>query len=237
MATGFQRTQFYAPGGIGWADGKARRWLVDEFVKEKRIDGKNDTRLYNSILYRNYMDDFPEGNPMFYSVDATTQWDEKGWGDECYIRKYGTWYYREMEDYFAPNNYRIIRYADILLNYAECLLQTDAPVDRAVGYIDKIRERAGMSKLSESIFKDAVSSKTALLKRLQMERALELCYEGWRWADLKRWGLLDNQSGIDELRQRYEDFNNFIIGKHSRLPIPQIEIDNSVGGLTQNTAY
>lgn len=39
MATGFQRTQFYAPSGIGWGDGKARRWLVDEYLKEKRIDG------------------------------------------------------------------------------------------------------------------------------------------------------------------------------------------------------
>ena len=38
MATGFQRTQFYAPSGIGWGDGKARRWLVDEYLKEKRID-------------------------------------------------------------------------------------------------------------------------------------------------------------------------------------------------------
>ena len=45
MAFGFQRTQFYAPSGIGWGDGKARRWLVDEFLKEKRIDGKNDLRL------------------------------------------------------------------------------------------------------------------------------------------------------------------------------------------------
>ncbi|MCO7112080.1 RagB/SusD family nutrient uptake outer membrane protein [Bacteroides uniformis] len=26
-----------------------------------------------------------------------------------------------------------------------------------------------------------------------MERTLELCFEGWRWADLKRWGLLDSR--------------------------------------------
>ncbi|EKC52709.1 RagB/SusD domain-containing protein, partial [human gut metagenome] len=45
MAFGFQRTQFYAPGGThgtGWGDGKARRWLVDEFLKERRVDGRND---------------------------------------------------------------------------------------------------------------------------------------------------------------------------------------------------
>ena len=58
MAFGFQRTQFYGPSGIGWGDGKARRWLVDEFLKEKRVDGKNDLRLYNSILYRGFSQDF-----------------------------------------------------------------------------------------------------------------------------------------------------------------------------------
>ena len=58
MATGFQRTQFYAPSGIGWGDGKARRWLVDEFLKETRVDGKNDIRLYNSILYHGFSTDF-----------------------------------------------------------------------------------------------------------------------------------------------------------------------------------
>ena len=38
----------------GWGDGKARRWLVDEFLKERRVDGRNDLRLYNSILYKHF---------------------------------------------------------------------------------------------------------------------------------------------------------------------------------------
>ena len=86
-------------------------------------------------------------------------------------------------------------------------------------------------------FNLSVGITDAFMKRLQMERTLELCFEGWRWADLKRWGLLDNQAGIDELKARDADFNNFVLGKHKRLPIPQIEIDNSVGGLKQNPMY
>ncbi|MDR2919776.1 MAG: RagB/SusD family nutrient uptake outer membrane protein [Tannerella sp.] len=237
MATGFQRTQFYAPNGIGWADGKARRWVVDEFLKEKRADGKNDTRLYYSVLYRDYLKDFPDGDEMYYSVNTNTGWDEKGWGNDCYIRKYGTSYYRDREDYFAPNNYRIIRYADVLLSYAECIIETGGTTAQAAEYVDKIRVRAGLNKLSESTYASSLSSKDAFLKRLQMERALELCFEGWRWADLKRWGLLDSEAGLNELRSRDEDFNNFVLGKHNRLPIPQIEIDNSEGGLTQNPKY
>ena len=69
MAFGFQRTQFYAPSGIGWGDGKARRWLVDEFLKEKRIDGKNDLRLYGSILYRGFSQDFPDQPKKYYGFE------------------------------------------------------------------------------------------------------------------------------------------------------------------------
>ena len=238
MATGFQRTQFYAPNRIGWADGKARRWLVDEFLKEKRLDGKNDTRLYHSILYRDFSDDFPEQSKKYYGVaDAATNWIHDEWANECFIRKYNTSYYRDYEDYFAPNNYRILRYADILLSYAECIIETGGSVSDAAMHVDKIRTRAGLATLENSIFASSLNSKDAFMKRLQMERALELCFEGWRWADLKRWGLLDSQAGINELKSRDPDFNNFVIGKHNNLPIPQFEIDNSEGQLTQNPRY
>ncbi|MDH6341153.1 hypothetical protein M2480_000303 [Parabacteroides sp. PFB2-12] len=243
MAFGFQRTQFYAPGGIGWGDGKARRWMVEEYLKEKRVDGTNDLRLYNSIIYKGFANDFPDQPTKYYHVADASAWSD-AWGqdpEDCYIRKYNTSYFREREDYFARNNYRIMRYADILMNYAECLVETGTtPADAAV-HVDKVRERAGMAKLKESQWKDCLNSKEAFIKRLQMERTLELCFEGWRWADLKRWGLLDSQSGIDELKARDKDFNNFTIGKHVRLPIPTSEVDISkvddVPQLTQNPGY
>jgi hypothetical protein len=246
MAFGFQRTQFYAPGGAhgcGWGDGKARRWLVDEFLKEKRVDGRNDLRLYNSILYKHFGDDFPDQSKRYYANEDASQWFDE-WGqdpEDCYIRKYNTSYYRDREDYFARNNYRIMRYADILMNYAECIVQTEGSITEAAQYVDKVRERAGMSKLADSQFKSCLNSKDAFMDRLEIERTLELCFEGWRWADLKRWGLLDSQDGLNRLKARDRDFVNFIMGKHRRLPIPQIEVDNSeVEGtpqLTQNPNY
>lgn len=241
MATGFQRTQFFAPSGIGWGDGKSRRWLVDEFLKEKRTDGGNDLRLYHSILYHGFSKDFPDQPRKYYKIedaDADAQWES--WGqskEDCYIRKYNTSYYRETEDYFARNNYRILRYADILLNYAECIVETGGAPAEAAAYVDRVRQRAGLSSLAESPWKACLTSKEAFMKRLQTERSLELCFEGWRWADLKRWGLLDTEAGLNELKSRDADFNNFVIGKHRRLPIPQIEVDNSEGQLTQNPMY
>lgn len=242
MAFGFQRTQFFAPSGIGWGDGKARRWLVDEFLKEKRVDGKNDLRLYNSILYRGFSADFPDQSKKYYWVE-NADWND-GWGtdpEDCYIRKYSTAYYRDAEDYFARNNYRIMRYADILLCYAECIVEAGGQPGEAAAYVDKVRQRAGLAKLADSQWAACLNSKADFIKRLQMERTLELCFEGWRWADLKRWGLLDTQEGVNELKGRDRDFENFVIGKHNRLPIPTDEVENStVGGevhLHQNPNY
>lgn len=235
MATGFQRTQFYAPGGIGWQDGKARAWLVGEYKKEKRLDGKNDIRLYHNLFYKESPQDFPDENPKIYGRD----WDNGGWGDHLFIRKYSTEYFRNREDYFAPNNFRLIRYADILLLYAECIVETGGSVAEAATHVDKIRQRpsVNLAKLANSIYSDCLTSKDKFLKQLQMERSFELCFEGVRWMDIKRWGLLDTQEGINELISRDDDFRNFIIGKHKRLPIPQLEIDNSNEQLTQNPKY
>ena len=113
---------------------RARRWLVDEFLKEKRVDGKNDLRLYNSILYRGFSQDFPDQSKKYYRFE-NADW-KMTVGER--IPKIATSvntisYYRDAEDYFARNNYRIMRYADILMNYAECLVETGAnPADAAV---------------------------------------------------------------------------------------------------------
>jgi hypothetical protein len=232
MATGLQRTQFYAPGGIGWADGKARSWLVGEYKNEKRLDGNEDIRLYHNLYYKGSAADFPDKDSLVYG----RQWD---WGDDMFIRKYSTGYYRISEDYFAPNNFRIIRYADVLLMYAECIAETGGSTTDAATYVNKVRQRQSVNlrPLAESPFADCLNSKEAFLKRLQMERSLELCFEGVRWMDIKRWGLLDTNEGIEELKKRDPDFSNFQIGKHRRLPIPQIEVDNSAGQLTQNPNY
>jgi hypothetical protein len=74
------------------------------------------------------------------------------------------------------------------------------------------------------------------LDRLKTERVLELAGESVRWMDLKRWGDLTSQEGINELKTRDPDFNNFVLGKHHRLPLPQIEVENNTN-LNQNTPY
>jgi hypothetical protein len=99
----------------------------------------------------------------------------------------------------------------------ECIAYTEN-VYKAVDLVDRVRQRVNMPKLSVN-HSTATQDKNLFLKRLQVERALELCSEGQRWADIKRWGLVDNQDGLNELISRDEDFQNFVIGRHAVLPI------------------
>ena len=229
---GSNRAQFFAPRGIGWSDGQPRRWLVDEYKKELTVSGETDPRLRTNIFYPELQADYP--GEKIYGRD----W-EAGWGNDCFFRKYQGDYYRNHEDYYSPINYRVIRYADVLLLYAECLteLSGGTPPALAIDCVDQVRERSGLPKLANSsLYSGVINSKADFLKRLQMERSLELCYEGVRWADLKRWKLWDSNEGLNELISRDADFTNFVVGRSHRMPIPQSDVDNNPN-LDQNLMY
>ncbi|MBN2485846.1 MAG: RagB/SusD family nutrient uptake outer membrane protein [Bacteroidales bacterium] len=233
MSLGNTRSQFFAPPGIGWADGKVRRWLVDKYKEEPTVDNlvngtTIDDRLRVSIIYPEIFTDFP-GESIFNGT--ITKWRATWVSTDCYFRKYGDDYFKPRTDYYSPINYRVIRFADVLLCYAECLAQLN-DVSGAVKYVNMVRTRpsTNLPELASSTIPEiaaSVNSKEAFLKRLQTERALELSLESVRWIDLKRWGLLDTQEGIEELKLCDPDFENFVIGKHNILPIPQFEVNNN----------
>jgi len=221
-----------APVGIGWNNVEARRWLVDYYKREKTTDGKNDMRLFYSIWYDDAGKDFPE-RPDTLIYGNTWRPD---WGKRVFIKKYST-----DEDpiyYWNDNNFRSLRYADVLLLYAEALNELNGPTPKAVECLNRIRQRVNLPAIQNSTYYDGaqiVSDKAAFKEHLKIERALELSLECVRWIDLKRWGL-DDQATISELKSRDSDFNNFIVGKSSRMPIPQSEVDNNPN-LTQNPNY
>lgn len=220
-----------APPGIGWNNIEARRWLVDYYKREKTIDGENDIRLYYSLWYNDAAIDFPDRTNLIYG----NSWDS-GWGDRVFIKKYST---DTTPPYFwNDNNFRLLRYADVLLLYAEALNQLQGPNQKAIDLINRVRERVRLPKLENSTFydfDDITSNKESFHDHIKIERALELSMECVRWIDLKRWGL-DDTSIIDELIARDTDFENFLVGKSSRMPIPQSEVDNNEN-LEQNPGY
>jgi hypothetical protein len=221
-----------APAGIGWNNIEARRWLVDYYKREKTVDGKNDIRLFHTVWYNDAGKDFPERvDTLIYG----NRW-RNDWGQRVFIKKYSTT--ANPLFYWNDNNFRSLRYADMLLLYAEALNEVNGPNAKAVELVNRVRSRVKLPNLQNSTYynyANIMSSKEAFKSHLKIERGLELSLECVRWIDLKRWGLED-QKTIDELKSRDADFNNFIIGKSARMPIPQSEVDNNVN-LKQNPNY
>jgi tetratricopeptide (TPR) repeat protein len=85
------------------------------------------------------------------------------------------------------NNIIVMRYAEVLLNYAECCLQTNDPGE-AKKYINKIQQRAGSKTISDNVDMEV----------LKKEKAYELWFEGCRFQDILRW---NDQAGIARLKQ------------------------------------
>jgi len=232
---GLNRGQFFAPPGIGWTDGELRPWIVTEFKKEKDLANGYDSRLRYTAFYSDMHNDFTNNNRIYNLNSTNEQWNKDNFKGRVFFRKYSSEYYRDFDDYYNPTNVRIIRYADVLLMYAECVAESNGSLAESVALVDRVRNRVNMPKLSVN-HADAASNRTTFLKRVQTERFLELATEGHRWADIKRWGLLDNEEGINELKARDPDFAKFVIGKHRSLPIPSDEVNNNPN-VKQNPNY
>ncbi|MFD2970036.1 RagB/SusD family nutrient uptake outer membrane protein [Sphingobacterium bambusae] len=231
---GLHRGQFFAPPGVGWNDGELRPWIVSEFKKEKTRTNGNDVRLKFTAFYQGMENDYADNTKIYSLTSNNALWQQSNWQGRVFFRKYSSTD-RGLDDYYNPINVRVIRFADVLLMYAECIAESDGNLDEAVALVNRVRERVNMPALTVNHFA-STTDKARFLKRLQMERFLELATEGHRWADIKRWGLLNNQAGIDELKQRDADFNNFVIGRHGSLPIPSDEVNNNPN-VVQNPNY
>ncbi|MFP5439715.1 MAG: RagB/SusD family nutrient uptake outer membrane protein [Bacteroidia bacterium] len=224
-AVSSNRAQFFAPRGIGWSDGQARHWMVDLFKEEPNQAGGLDQRLRHTLFYSQLQADFGD-----LTYGRAWQWN----ADEAWFRKGQRDYYRNNEDYYSQVNYRLIRYADILLMYAEALNELGQTAD-AYQYVNIVRARANMVPLATA-HPEIGTNHDLFLARLKKERVLELCGESVRWFDLKRWGDLETQAGVDAVSARDADFRNFTVGKHIRMPLPLDEVRNNPN-LEQNSGY
>ena len=116
-----------------------------------------------------------------------------------------------------PNNYRSIRFADVLLMAAEALNRGGIDESRARLYLNRVRVRANLSEVS--------SSGTALTSDIYSDRRLELVGEGHRFFDLVR------------TNRAAQEIEGFMTGKNEVFPIPSIEINLTGNRWEQNPGY
>jgi len=119
-----------------------------------------------------------------------------------------------------PNNYRSIRFADVLLMAAEALNRGNIDDNLARTYLNRVRERAfGNSD------NNVATSGASLTSDIYHERRVELVGEGHRFFDLVRTG------------RAASEIDGFQTGKNELFPIPSIEIELSGNRWEQNPGY
>ena len=201
---------------------------------------------------QNLYNEFETGDPrrdvaiLVPSTDVKPSYqmqsDENYLGNTMVNNKYGM--YRDPEDVGGgygkwslhasrgPLNNKQIRYADVLLMYAEACLNT-SNVAKAKEYINTVRARVGLPEVEAT---DAT---------LRHERRCELAMEGHRWFDLVRWQGVDG-NGLKAHMDAYKatesadvqhHIQEFVAGKHEIFPIPQEERQLNPTFMEQNPGY
>ena len=248
----------------GWSSQVPTRALIDAY---ECIDGltidesplydwtnpyeNRDPRLHASIYYpgREYMDgtfntDPTKTYPDEIDGDKITagggqQWNKTSTGYNWvkFVMKQdlgnsGVW--------TGHGSFPLIRYAEVLLTYAESKIEAGSIDNSVLEAINEVRQRAGMPDVT-------TMNTTELREIVRRERRVELAIEGLRLYDIRRWRIAedvmsgpvygifypDPDNPANEFARWVED--RVFASRNYLLPIPQSEID--VSGIEQNLGW
>lgn len=201
--------------------------------------GFNGIRSYNGPLFESgfsfnvptqeVVDEFENGDARkevaVLDIDAwasltgatfVTGYEHTGYYNRKYIARQGDLNTGDA-NLTNPNNYRSIRFADVLLMAAEALNRGGIDDGRAQTYLNTVRLRAGLPEVT--------TSGSALTTAIYHERRVELVGEGHHFFDLVRTNRASSQ------------IDGFVPGKHELFPIPAIEIQLTGNRWAQNPGY
>jgi len=118
----------------------------------------------------------------------------------------------------SDQDWPYLRYAEILLMYAEAQNEVGGPDPTVYAAVDSVRARPGvnMPLLPAGISQDSMRT------RIRQERRIELALEGQRYFDLKRWRL--DRVILPMIKDPNGNFRTFPL-RDTLWPVPQPEID------------
>lgn len=215
-ALGVTTAQSFAPPEVaGWFGTFPTNKIFDEFQKEKTISGDFDPRMYASLVW-----DYP--GAMYYNKPISAFTFQ--FGKKSMFRKYQNWRDNNEGNFISEINEKALRYADILLMYAEAVTM-QGRVAEAYPLVNRIRQRAQLAALPTGYNADQ------MMAEIRHQRMIEFFREGLRFYDLKRWGLLGQ-----EIANSDKEGKQFFQPKYQYFPIPQNEL-NANPKMTQNQAW
>ncbi len=195
------------PYAAGWSTNLPTPQLAAAYTAG---DQRKDVTVLDIEAYK-------AANPSFNITYQVAPYKNTGLYNQKYLPRKGETSGQVELNY--QNNYRIIRYADVLLMAAEANNKSTSPNDtKAQAYLNQVRRRAFGDNLH-----DVTTTGASLYQAILDERRLELAMEGDRFFDLVRTGLAATL------------ITGFQAGKHEVFPIPQQEVD--ISGFSQNLGY
>lgn len=246
---------FNMPTGYGgWGGTGPTQDFVDSYettdgktIKESKLYSETDpyknrdSRLSATVQYEGIM---WAGRPVETRVGGLDGIDKDGTTTGYYMRKF-------LEEELAYNvyarpgkaNWILMRYAEVLLNYAEAQNEASGPDASVYDAINQIRVRARQPNLPTGL------NQAQMRERIRNERRIELAFEEHRFWDIRRWRLAEKvvngpAHGIRITKVgntlNYERFivekRVFDPAKHYLFPIPQSEMDKNKA-LQQNPGW
>ena len=222
-STGYSGPRLYGPCQVDFCDGEARRWYFDQFAKERTVANQIDPRRDATLFHSGSTDVY--GRTFVQRYGATNT--------RIFWKKYTEYYLNNIQNFDNPINYKVVRYAHVLLGRAEALAQMNRPAD-AVPFVNMVRQRVGLAPYAGPV------TQAAVRVEVERQRLLEFGMEADRFLYLKRHDLLNPTmvQPLDGLTliQHDADFSLFVVGKSELLPIPGSET-NFNPNLEQNPGW
>lgn len=197
-----------------WGDLAASPWLYNLFKAERCTDGTLDPRLYWTIVtyepeYSAYTGTtnaaYPNGGDprsnIVYQQEITRtprcNNTQGGMSIAKFTNARNNIYASITTGLHCGVNLRLMRFSDVLLRAAECINEIDGPTAEAIGYINEVRNRAGLADLptngwtADKLFEQIAN----------VERPKEFGCENGRGIDLIRWGFFYDAGRLAQISQ------------------------------------
>jgi hypothetical protein len=188
-----------------YCDGRPTHWYFNQFFPDTLNRAVYDPRLDVTLFWNRPGGMDVYGTPFATRYGATST--------EAWWKKWGEYYVIEDQNWDNPINYRVIRFADVLLMEAEALNESGQTA-AALPFVQRVRTRAGAGTIPGG------QTQASMRDVIEHERLMELGLEQERWLYLQRHGMLS-----PALQTHDVEFKNFVPNKSEYLPIPQNEID------------
>lgn len=205
-----------------------------EYMKEFR---NRDSRLYASMLFpfKGWHETDFKGGTFYYrwdpskaGKDGNESWSGYNYRKMTALQAYDNW--ANVEDY------PVIRYAEVLLTFAEAHIQNAGWDTQVQDVLNDLRDRCGMPNVPV-----AIGSKEEALSFVRNERRIELAAEGHRYDDMRRYGsdyCAKVMNGPTYAPSGYKVVDKAWGDRLMLMPVPQSAIDyNPLLEGDQNPGY